>query len=160
MADRPQRVQLSRQAGFRLQEIYPGAVIVARPGPWGNPFRVADMTWLAVGLGFRADLAGRTAAAVELYRRWLRLEHREGPLHGSATGGDLEFANGQTVSMQEHVEGLALGFHVMLHGETLKVPAAPSLDHIRAELRGRALACWCKLGTPCHGDVLLEIANG
>jgi hypothetical protein len=27
------------------------------------------------------------------------------------------------------------------------------------ELRGKNLACWCKLGDPCHGDVLLEIAN-
>jgi hypothetical protein len=28
------------------------------------------------------------------------------------------------------------------------------------ELRGKDLACWCKLGSPCHADVLLEIANG
>lgn len=27
------------------------------------------------------------------------------------------------------------------------------------ELRGKNLACWCKLGDPCHADVLLEIAN-
>jgi hypothetical protein len=27
------------------------------------------------------------------------------------------------------------------------------------ELRGRDLACWCPPGTPCHADVLLEIAN-
>jgi hypothetical protein len=27
-------------------------------------------------------------------------------------------------------------------------------------LRGHDLACWCKLGDPCHADVLLEIANG
>lgn len=27
------------------------------------------------------------------------------------------------------------------------------------ELRGKNLACWCKPGTPCHADVLLEIAN-
>lgn len=26
-------------------------------------------------------------------------------------------------------------------------------------LRGQNLACWCKLGTPCHADVLLRIAN-
>lgn len=29
----------------------------------------------------------------------------------------------------------------------------------RQELRGKNLACWCKPGEPCHGDVLLEIAN-
>lgn len=27
------------------------------------------------------------------------------------------------------------------------------------ELRGKNLACWCREGTPCHADVLLEIAN-
>jgi hypothetical protein len=26
-------------------------------------------------------------------------------------------------------------------------------------LRGKNLACWCKLGEPCHADVLLELAN-
>jgi hypothetical protein len=31
---------------------------------------------------------------------------------------------------------------------------------IRAELRGKDLACWCPLDEPCHGDVLIEIANG
>lgn len=30
---------------------------------------------------------------------------------------------------------------------------------IRAKLRGKNLACWCPLGSPCHADVLLEIAN-
>jgi hypothetical protein len=28
-----------------------------------------------------------------------------------------------------------------------------------AELRGKNLACFCKLSEPCHADVLLEIAN-
>lgn len=32
-------------------------------------------------------------------------------------------------------------------------------DAARIELRGHDLACWCKPGTPCHADVLLEIAN-
>lgn len=27
-------------------------------------------------------------------------------------------------------------------------------------LRGCDLACWCPLDQPCHGDVLLELANG
>lgn len=26
-------------------------------------------------------------------------------------------------------------------------------------LRGKNLACWCKLDQPCHADVLLELAN-
>ena len=27
------------------------------------------------------------------------------------------------------------------------------------QLRGRDLACWCKLDQPCHADVLLRLAN-
>lgn len=30
---------------------------------------------------------------------------------------------------------------------------------IQAELRGKDLACWCKIGAPCHADILIEIAN-
>lgn len=29
----------------------------------------------------------------------------------------------------------------------------------RAELRGKTLACWCRLDQACHADTLLEIAN-
>lgn len=27
------------------------------------------------------------------------------------------------------------------------------------QLRGKNLACWCRIGEPCHADVLLELAN-
>ena len=27
------------------------------------------------------------------------------------------------------------------------------------ELRRKNLACWCKIGEPCHADVLLRLAN-
>ena len=33
------------------------------------------------------------------------------------------------------------------------------IDLDPAELRGKNLACWCKLDAPCHADVLLELAN-
>lgn len=26
-------------------------------------------------------------------------------------------------------------------------------------LRGKNIACWCAIGSPCHGDALLELAN-
>ncbi len=32
-------------------------------------------------------------------------------------------------------------------------------DQIKKELAGKNLSCWCKIGEPCHADVLLEIAN-
>ncbi len=28
-----------------------------------------------------------------------------------------------------------------------------------SELRGKDLVCWCREGSPCHGDVLLELAD-
>lgn len=42
--------------------------------------------------------------------------------------------------------------------EALEACRAFVSDHL-AELRGRNLACWCKLGAPCHADVLLKLAN-
>ena len=34
-----------------------------------------------------------------------------------------------------------------------------NFENIQRELRGKHLACWCKVGQPCHGDWLLELAN-
>lgn len=28
-----------------------------------------------------------------------------------------------------------------------------------APLRGKNLACWCRVGTPCHADLLIDIVN-
>lgn len=32
-------------------------------------------------------------------------------------------------------------------------------ERVRKVLRGKNLACWCRLDEPCHADVLLEFAN-
>ena len=37
--------------------------------------------------------------------------------------------------------------------------APPEIVDIKYSLAGRNLACWCRIGQPCHADVLLEIAN-
>lgn len=47
-----------------------------------------------------------------------------------------------------------------LYAQHLRRPEnADKVAAIRAELRGKDLACWCPLDEACHGDVLLEIAN-
>lgn len=46
-------------------------------------------------------------------------------------------------------------FWKYLHHEN----GAELMNAIRAELRGKDLACWCPLDRPCHADVLLELAN-
>jgi len=71
---RPQRMHLSRQAGFNLQAASLAlnglpAKRVTRPGPWGNPFTIAD-TARRYGL----DAAAAQAKAVELCGLWLRGE--------------------------------------------------------------------------------------
>jgi hypothetical protein len=32
-------------------------------------------------------------------------------------------------------------------------------EAVRANLAGKSLACWCKVGQPCHADALLRWAN-
>jgi hypothetical protein len=39
-----------------------------------------------------------------------------------------------------------------------RVMSSPALMSALAELRGKDLVCWCAPG-PCHGDVLLDLAN-
>ena len=46
-----------------------------------------------------------------------------------------------------------------IRGEIEGPRAPPDLGMVRAELAGKNLACWCRQGSPCHVDVLLEVAN-
>ena len=43
-----------------------------------------------------------------------------------------------------------------LHRGKLSITVADVIG----SLRGKNLACFCPIGSPCHADVLLEIANG
>ncbi len=55
-----------------------------------------------------------------------------------------------------------LGDEANLAARRCKVPRdrkPPSVEEIRRELRGKNLACWCAPGTPCHAELLLELAN-
>ena len=113
---KPQRIVLSRRAGFDLQATSRAlnglpAQSVARPGPWGNPFSIAEVA-TETGL----STAAAQAEAVARHGRWLRREL-----------------------------------------VTDRTPPTP--DAIRTALAGRNLACWCRAGSPCHADSLLEIAN-
>jgi hypothetical protein len=53
MTTMPRRIQLNRARGWRKPE---GAIVVARPTRWGNPFLITTL--------------GR-AEAIEHYRKWL-----------------------------------------------------------------------------------------
>ena len=68
---KPQRMQLSRKAGYNLQAAslalngLPGRRIT-RPGKWGNPFTI-DAVAKETGL----DRAGAQAEAVARHGRWM-----------------------------------------------------------------------------------------
>jgi hypothetical protein len=68
MTDAPKRIRLSRKKGWRKPD---GAIVVARPTRWGNPFPVVD---------------GDRGAAVEQYRAWLPTS---GPDPAELRGRDL-----------------------------------------------------------------------
>lgn len=151
----PVRLQLSRKKGFNLQELSRATnrldvVKVTRPGRWGNPFdfRKSEYCWTALSYGCRGDRLGRQEASVRAFREWINppngkriIYHEETPKFGN--GKDKSVAIGPTVTAGE----------------------APSLDDVKAELRGKNLACWCKIidqhgnAIPCHADVLLSLAN-
>ena len=105
----PDRIQLQRTKGWRKPE---GAIVVARPGKLGNPYRIKDYAPY-----YEADSLHRLAVS--------------------------------------DFRGLVEGRWDQLPD----TPSYPSVDEIRAELRGHDLACWCPPDQPCHADVLLEIAN-
>ena len=58
------RIQLRRTRGWRLSE---GAVSVARPSSWGNPYTVAG----AIKNGYASDEETARKVAVEFFRSWL-----------------------------------------------------------------------------------------
>ena len=57
-------------------------------------------------------------------------------------------------------EGAVGFFRAMFSDQDMRWEAKyPDASQVRATLRGKNLACWCKPGDWCHADVLLEIAN-
>lgn len=144
----PVRLQLSRAKGFSLQALSIAtngltAVKVTRPGPWGNPFNFRDSAycWAALTYGCRGDAAGRQEASVKAFREW------------------IDPGEGRRVLSIEIDPAIVAGDKRASLGPSVEVGQAPTYEAIRTALRGRNLACWCKPGTPCHADVLLELAN-
>ena len=141
MADRdlpaaPTRIQLRRVKGWRKPE---GAIVVARPSRWGNPYVVGDpdVEFCGTALGPGAG--------------YYRSDDPRGCQHGLPP---LTAAQAVYLYRSELTDFLA--------------DPDPYYDELRSalnDLRGHDLACWCPLvdGSgqpfPCHADVLLELAN-
>jgi len=128
---KPQRIQLRRTPGWRLP---PDAVNVARPSRYGNPFRSSE-----VHAHGQAEII-LANGLVQLVDDWWSAE----------TVVDLyrQWMTGQAVCDPACADRKLLVRRRLL-------PPLPDL----APLRGRHLACWCRLDRPCHADVLLQLAN-
>lgn len=122
----PQRIQLRRVKGWRKPA---GAVVVARPTCWGNPFQVRPA-------------ASRKDGPKDMWGVWWA-----GTLLGRWDTRELAAADAVDRFRRAIIEQRA------------RTVRAPTLREIRAELAGRDLACWCPLDRPCHADVLLVVAN-
>lgn len=69
----PERIQLRRTLGWRKPE---GAIVVARPSRWGNPFKVGmvidRISLIRRGVRTVAEVRIETRRqAVDIHRRWL-----------------------------------------------------------------------------------------
>ncbi|OHU60713.1 hypothetical protein BKG82_02245 [Mycobacteroides chelonae] len=126
----PERIQLRRTKGWRKPE---GAIVVSRPSRWGNPFRIYH----------GHSLIGP---------RWGQARGTWGHINANACIYGYVTTSGH-MDIQAAVDQFRLLMNVRARDES---------DRLRewlAPLRGHDLACWCPLDQPCHGDVLLEIAN-
>lgn len=47
--------------------------------------------------------------------------------------------------------------HHLMHPQSRVVPL--TVEDVVRELRGKDVACWCRLDQLCHGDTLLDLAN-
>lgn len=108
----------------------PDAVIVARPSKWGNPYRPT-----------RCDRRLHDDGLAEFAR----------PHWHVSTDDEVLAARWAT-----RAEALAWAVKVFrLRMTRLALLGLLDLHPIT----GRDLACWCPLTSPCHADVLLELAN-
>lgn len=144
---KPVRLQLSRRKGFDLQALSRatnglGAVNVARPSKWGNPFVVGEPSGIFDGKDGRA-LGIRDQ--VEILVPALSLEHVIEFYRRAVEG---------TIQPEMYPAG-----HRWRDQFLMKSRSWWPSEAIHHELRGKNLACWCKPGEPCHVDVLLELAN-
>ena len=80
-----------------------------------------------------------------------RVVHRREP-HDIYIGRPSRFGNPYLIGRDGTRDEVIEKFRVHVIERPLLVKT------IRRELRGKVLGCWCA-PKPCHGDVLLEIAN-
>lgn len=82
MTEAPRRVQLSRAKGWRMP---PNTVKVSRPGPYGNPFSIAEAMEREGLPHFECR-----PIVVRHFRDWITNPTSDDPCHESGFGGRLQ----------------------------------------------------------------------
>lgn len=126
-----ERIQLRRTKGWRKP---PGALVVARPSRWGNPFVVRT-----------APPMGDSPTVHRVLDIGDRCESLRAP--NEYFTRDLYGAHVMAVRLYE------------LHTGPMGLYEWDDPEEMLAPLRGHDLACWCPPDLPCHADVLLRLAN-
>lgn len=136
MADRePKRIQRKRTRGWRLPE---GATCVDRSTRYGNPFKIGALV---------QDPGPYNSPACP-YDGFME----PGVYQWTGLGGPYDY---EIRHVRDAADAVALFRPYVAFHDDVYPP-----EVIRRELGGRDLACWCKVGDPCHGDVWLVLANG
>jgi hypothetical protein len=144
--DQPKRIQLRRTKGWRKPE---GAIVVARPSRWGNPYHVVRTLRPPNREGGERGFS-RTGDQLVVAH-----EHRRRGPSGFEWGVWPRTAEGQRAATEYAVELFRRSLEAIAAG----LDGRLSMDYYLGQLRGHDLACWCPLDQPCHADVLLDLAN-
>lgn len=136
----PKRIQRKRTKGWRMPE---GAVYIGRPTIFGNPFQAYKCE--CCGYWDVLDDNGMTYLVNHQYvsRPEVRADRTTWTTKTQASREAVRLYNDELTYWC---------------GGRMKwdVPFREAVE----SLRGKTLACWCPPDQPCHGDVLLELANG
>lgn len=129
----PERIQRKRTKGWRMPD---NAVYVGRPTIYGNPFEAMQLSCGCWEVQDDNDVA---------YMHHYPI-HEDG--HPPIT---------RTEAVENAVRLYAQEITYWLGG---RIDWDPEFSAAVKKLAGKDLACWCPLDSPCHADVLLELANG
>jgi hypothetical protein len=105
-------------------------VKVCRPGKWGNPFRIGGYF-----------MVGDPDPMAVFRMSWCQAASKE---IADRTPGKFTLIDSNGLAVEFYRRLLANGYF---------------RENELRDIRGRNLACWCPIGSACHADVLLEIAN-
>jgi hypothetical protein len=131
----PERIQRKRTKGWRMPA---GAVYVGRPTIWGNPWA-----------------AGTPHGALHLSDIILLL----GPYSARDCAGQFQaWLDGYEIVPKKAIPANLTRRGRCVVRDELSVRRSTIIRRL-PELRGHNLACWCPLDSPCHADMLLELAN-